>query len=124
MTEKQKKVLIVDDFGETGKILGEMFDHLHVETESVTNSEEALAKIDDNIYELVIADSRLRKVSGVSLLKRIREKNPETKVAVMSTFDTPKTQRLIISDNIDYYLPKPVKLKHLQQMLSDLRLEL
>jgi hypothetical protein len=28
-----------------------------------------------------------------------------------------------VSDGIDYYLPKPVKLKHLEKMIADLSLK-
>lgn len=124
MAKDESKVLIVDDFGDTGKILVQMFDHLHVKTESVNNPEQAFSKVSENQYKLVIADSRMPKLDGVSLLKRIRQSSPSTKVAVMSTFDSGHTQKMVVADGIDYYLPKPVKLQHLEQMLTELALKL
>lgn len=124
MSKDESKVLIVDDFGDTGKILVQMFDHLHVKTESVDNPEQAFSKVSENSYKLVIADSRMPKLDGVSLLKRIRQSSPTTKVAVMSTFDSGHTQKMVVADGIDYYLPKPVKLQHLEQMLVELALKL
>ncbi len=41
MAKQDSKILIVDDFGDTGKILGQMFDHLNVTTESTNNPEQA-----------------------------------------------------------------------------------
>ncbi len=117
-------MLIVDDFGDTGKILVQMFDHLNVKTESVNNPEQAFSKVSENNYKLVIADSRMPKLDGVSLLKRIRQSSPSTKVVVMSTFDSGHTQKMVAVDGIDYYLPKPVKLQHLEQMITELALKL
>ncbi len=117
-----KKVLIVDDFGDTGKILVEMFDHLRVPTESVDNPGDAFEKVSKHQYRLVIADSRMPKLDGVSLLKRIRERWPDTKVAVMSTFNSSNTQKLVVADDIDYYLPKPINMKHLEDIARDLAL--
>ncbi len=124
MSKQESKVLIVDDFGETGKILVQMFDHLNVATESTNSPEQAFSKISENNYELVIADSRMPKLDGVSLLKQIRRCNPETKVVIMSTFDSRHTQKVVVADGIDYYLPKPVKLQHLRKMLTELSLTL
>jgi DNA-binding NtrC family response regulator len=124
MSKQESKVLIVDDFGDTGKILVQMFDHLNVKTESVSNPEQAFSKVSENSYKLVIADSRMPKLDGVSLLKQIRKSSPSTKVVVMSTFDSGHTLKLVAADGIDYYLPKPVKLQHLEQMLTELALKL
>jgi DNA-binding NtrC family response regulator len=124
MADKQKRVLIVDDFGETAKILVDMFDHLNVATDSVDNPDQAFMKVSENHYQMVIADSRMPKVNGVSLLKQIRQTSPETKVVLMSTFDSGNTQKLVVTDGIDYYLPKPVKLAHLEKMIADLSLKL
>lgn len=122
MTKNEMKVLIVDDFGDTAKVLVEMFDHLSVRTESVDNPDSAFMKVNENHYSLVIADSRMPKLNGVSLLKQIRQTSPDTKVALMSTFDSANTQKMAVADGIDYYLPKPIKLIHLQKMITDLSL--
>ncbi len=124
MAKQDSKILIVDDFGDTGKILGQMFDHLNVATESTNSPEQAFSKISENHYKLVIADSRMPKLDGVSLLKQIRQCSPDTKVVIMSTFDSRHTQKVVVADGIDYYLPKPVKLEHLRQMLTELALKL
>lgn len=124
MSKQDSKVLIVDDFGDTGKILVQMFDHLNVATESTNNPEQAFSKVIEKHYQLVIADSRMPKLDGVSLLKQIRESSPGTKVVIMSTFNSGNTQKMVTADGIDYYLPKPVKLQHLQQMLTELALKL
>ena len=120
MPNQSKKILIVDDFGKTAKIIVEMLDHLNVASESVENSEQAFLKLRECDYDLVIADSRMPKVNGVSLLKHIRQTNPATKLAIMSTFDFGGTQRVVAADGIDYYLPKPVKLSHLEKIIADL----
>lgn len=123
MAKSDTKILVVDDFGDTGKIIVEMLGHLDISTESVNNPEQAFLKVKENSYRLVIADSRMPKLDGVSLLKRIRQSSPDTKVAVMSTFDSGQTHKLVVADGIDYYLPKPVKLQHLQQMLTELQIK-
>jgi|WetSurMetagenome_2_1015567.scaffolds.fasta_scaffold1294631_1 two-component system, NtrC family, response regulator PilR len=115
-----KKILIVDDFGSTASILAEMLNHFHVNTESAGGPEEAFLKLRDNEYDLVIADSRMPRVNGVSLLKQVRHCCPNTKIALMSTFDSVSTQRVVAIDGIDYYLPKPVKLSHLERIIADL----
>lgn len=42
----------------------------------------------------------------------------------MSTFDSVATRKLVAADGIDYYLPKPVKLQHLEAMIKELSLKL
>lgn len=120
MPNRDKKILIVDDFGDTAKILVEMLEHFHLSAESADGPEQAFLKLQENEYDLVIADSRMPKVNGVSLLKQVRDSCPNTKIALMSTFDSVNTQRVVTSDRIDYYLPKPVKLSHLERIINDL----
>jgi DNA-binding response OmpR family regulator len=122
MPEEQKNVLIIDDFGRTGKILVQMLDHLNVSSDSVESPDQAFQMVSENHYRLVIADSRMPKVNGVSLLKQIRKSNPDTKIAVMSTFDSGQTKKIVVADGIDYYLPKPVTLEQLEKLIRDLSL--
>lgn len=76
MAQKNAKVLIVDDFGDTAKILVEMFDHLNVATESANNPEQAFAKVAGHRYQVVIADSRMPKLDGVSYSSRSVSPHP------------------------------------------------
>lgn len=124
MGKKKQSVLIVDDFNESADALMQMFEHLDIGVAKADSAEEALKQIEQCKFMLVIADSRLKDRRGEKLLKEIRTKHPDTRLAVLSTFNTANTQQVVITDKIDYYLPKPVKMKHLEEMIASLGLKL
>ncbi len=69
----------------------------------------------DNYYDLVLTDLKMPKINGFELYKRIREKNPRTKFAFMTAYDSiDKAQFANYSSSIDpnSFISKPVsKLK-------------
>ena len=82
------------------------------------DSELALQSIQnhpDNYYDLVLTDLKMPKINGFELYMRIKEKNPRTKFAFMTAYDSiDKAQFANYSSSIDpnSFISKPVsKLK-------------
>jgi two-component system chemotaxis response regulator CheY len=71
--DRTKKVLVVDDSGAVRKIVRKLLVQLGYETvDEASNGAEALAKIRDTDYILVISDWNMAPMNGPALLERIR----------------------------------------------------
>jgi DNA-binding response OmpR family regulator len=112
------KILIVEDNGRTAESLRQMINLFELESEIAPDGDEAMKLLKENKYFLVIADTHMPKVSGFKLLKYIKQNYPQTPVAIISTGDSTSTRGIVVTSRADFYLPKPLKVSDLQEVLS------
>ncbi len=76
MPEK-KRILIVDDEDNDCNALSSMLNHLGFENVVIVKTgEETLNILKDGSFDLIVADLMMPGISGIKLLKRIRNSTP------------------------------------------------
>ncbi|HQQ49211.1 MAG TPA: response regulator, partial [Methanofastidiosum sp.] len=80
------RILIVDDTGDNVKLIKAMLKSLDSDIDVAVDGEEALRKMTDNDYDIVLLDIMLPKVSGIDVLKKVRERDLETPIIVMTAY--------------------------------------
>lgn len=98
------KILIVDDDSEDLKLIGETLTKEGFETVNATNGAEAIDKLEDHDFDLIILDVQMPTLSGSDLLKLLREKLSK-KVPMIYVTVVPK-EEIDVSD-VEGYLKKP-----------------
>ena len=73
------------------------------------DGEEGLDKAVKDIYDCVVLDIMLPKLSGTDILKRMREKNVQTPVIMLSALSEVETKVGHLDYGADDYLAKPFK---------------
>ena len=84
------KVLVVDDHALVRTGVAKIIDHepdLDVVAEAA-NGLEALAAFDAHRPDVTLLDLRMPIMEGVEVVRRIRERDPQAKVIVLTTYDT------------------------------------
>jgi len=114
---KKKTVLVVDDNENMAKCLSEMIEIFGLSCVSVNNGEEALRLLETEKFSLIIADSNMPKVSGLTLLKKVKKNYPDIQIAIMSTRNSEMTQNVVFKYKPDFYLTKPFKTSDIEQLL-------
>lgn len=112
------KVLIVDSNQNMASAIADIVDEFSVRCEIVTNGEEAIKRLSEEKYILVIADTHLPEMSGFSLFKHIKANYPRVPVALISSRNSELTHGLIVKDQPDFYLPKPCSTSDIGEILS------
>ncbi len=101
-------ILLVDDSEAILKMLSRLLEEKGYRVSCATSGEEALKLFRDETFNLVLVDILLPGMSGLILLKLIKEINPETDVVIVSgnasTFTAIKALRLGAYD----YIVKPI----------------
>ncbi|MEO0237350.1 MAG: sigma-54 dependent transcriptional regulator [candidate division WOR-3 bacterium] len=87
-------ILIVDDDLNRCKVLDYKLKNLGYKTTFTTNPYDALEKFKNENIDLVISDIKMREISGIELLKRLREIDPIVNVILITAFG--KTQELLL----------------------------
>jgi DNA-binding NtrC family response regulator len=78
------KILLVDDEPEMRKSLANLLRREKYETAEASGGKEAIDRIGSAAFDLVITDLRMEPMSGLELLKRVKQTNPDLEVIVVS----------------------------------------
>jgi DNA-binding NtrC family response regulator len=122
-----KSVLVVDDNASWRDLCMEIVRTLRLETHLADSGRSALDILEHHTVDIVLADVRGPGLSGIELLKTIKQKYPETDVVMMADSGTiPEALEAIRAGAYDYIsnISKPFKaddLKHLFQRLLEKR---
>ena len=114
------RVLYVED----ATFLAEAVKH-NLEKQGITvdladNGEDGLENAVSDIYDCVVLDIMLPKLSGTDILKRMREKNVQTPVIMLSALSEVETKISHLDHGADDYLAKPFKTAELAARIKAL----
>jgi len=85
---RDKPILIVDDEKNIRLTLSTSLEALGVETISAENGEEALVKLREKEFGLILLDLHMPGVDGMEVLRRVRENRPDIRIIILTAFGT------------------------------------
>ncbi len=85
MEKNGVKILVVDDEASLRVILSQVLSEDGHEVTEAASGEEALEAFKDGDYPLVITDIKMTGMSGIDLLKKIKETRPDTQVIIITS---------------------------------------
>ncbi|MEJ2236412.1 MAG: response regulator [Syntrophobacterales bacterium] len=113
------RVLLVDDEEEFVSALSERLMLRGIEVDSALNGEEALARMDEKQFEVVILDVMMPGLSGLEVLRQIKSTHPNTQVILLTghgaTREGMEGMRLGAFD----YLIKPVDIEEMLEKMKE-----
>jgi len=117
--EKQKEsILVVDDDEDIATLLSLILKKEGYDITTVQSGTSALAQIEEKSFNIVLLDVKLPDMSGLGVLKRIKEKIPETIVIMMTGFSSLESAIESLRYNVYDYLQKPFDMKKLKVMIK------
>ena len=103
------KILIVDDEKPIRDSLKMVLAEEGFTTDAAGDGEEALLKIQENSYDIVITDIKMPKLDGMQLLEAASKVSPETFFIIMTAYASVKTAIDSLRHGAFDYLIKPVE---------------
>ena len=101
------RILIVDDDPDIHALLLSSLKHMDCLADCVSSGQEALERLQCERYDLVLSDVLMPGISGLELLRRIKEQCPSTPVVVMTAQNTPENLIRAIQEKAYAYFSKP-----------------
>ena len=119
-----KRVLIVDDERKMRRVLQMMVESLGLESAATDSGEEALLLSQREHFDLVLTDVRLPGISGIELLRGLRETDATLPVIVLTAYGSvPSAVEAMKLGAFDYVV-KPFDVEALEQIVQNaLRLQ-
>ena len=103
------RILYVEDAALLANAVKHNLEKQGVTTDLANDGEIGLDKALKDIYDCVVLDIMLPKLSGTDILKRMREKNVQTPVIMLSALSEVETKVGHLDKGADDYLAKPFK---------------
>jgi DNA-binding NtrC family response regulator len=107
-------ILVVDDEIAAQRALIQALKREKYHVEGATSATEALRKLVEKNYDLVITDIRMERMDGMELMRQVRARWPDTLVIVMTAFASIDTAIRSIHEGAYDYLSKPYEVDDLR----------
>ena len=117
MNEKEH-ILIVDDDEGTRKSLALIFGKKSYIIETASTGQEALKKVQDKFFNVVLLDIKLPDVEGIELLASLKELQPDTVVIMVTGYPTMDTAMRAVNEGAAAYITKPL---NMNEVLTTIR---
>ena len=108
MAKSKASILVVDDEPAMRLLVTSILKGEGHEVTAAASGEEALQLIDRHHYHLVITDLKMPGMSGVALLERVKQDDPETAVILLTAFGTVEGAVEAMRKGAVHYLLKPL----------------
>lgn len=102
-----EKILVVDDEDVVCQSIKKILSRKGYEIENALNVEEALKKINQVSFDLVITDLMMPKTNGIELMQIIRDHYPELEVIMITGYSSIESAVKATKLGASSYLPKP-----------------
>jgi len=116
VTTGSQSILIVDDEAIIRDFLSEVLEDYDIAV--ACDGDEAIAKLKERSFDLIITDLRMPKVPGQEVVKAARELRPNAKVVVISGYSSLHTVSQSVSHGACAFLSKPFSIKELMQTVT------
>jgi DNA-binding NtrC family response regulator len=109
-----KKILIVEDKESMRRMLVEVFSEKGYSVTECPDGEEAIKKIGNELFEIVLTDLKMPKKDGIDVLKAAKGKSPDTDVIVMTAHGTVENAVEAMRIGAFDYILKPFSLSEIE----------
>lgn len=112
------KVLLVDDEEEFVKSLSERIEMRELGSDVALNGEEALAKLEEKLPDVMILDFKMPGIDGLAVLEQVKKAYPGVQVIMLTAHGTPEIEEKARELGAFDYLQKPVGIDKLTKVIQ------
>ena len=118
MSNDANKILFVDDEPDMRALLRDVLEDHAYHVTLAQNGQEALQRLSEDEYSVVLTDLRMRGMQGIALLAEIKRDFPDVNVILMTAFGSVETAIDAMKQGAYDYLMKPVKADDLLRVME------
>jgi CheY-like chemotaxis protein len=118
------KILIADDEREAIEVLYDFLSDLGHEVTTALDGAEAVQKIKECRFEIVILDLKMPRVSGEEVLRMVVKESPSAKIIITTGYsDDGQSQSRLTHPNVGAFIEKPIDLEYLEECIKKINTE-
>jgi DNA-binding NtrC family response regulator len=112
------KIMVIDD----EKIVGDMaklsLEQEGYSVETFLNAEPALKRLQEEKFDVVVTDYKMKGIDGMDVLKTVKNLYPATQVIMITAFANLDAAIEALRRDVHDFFPKPVKIKELKASIK------
>lgn len=121
--KRKLHILAVDDEPAIGESISYVLEAPHRKIVVAKDGQDALAKITKEQFDVVITDHRMPRSGGLELVRRLRQRNYEGRIVVLSAHLSPENIGTYEELAVDEIVSKPFDFEELREIISALEEE-
>ena len=114
----QQSVLSVDDDGELRELLHELISQMGHASVTAADGIDALEKMEEKQFDIVITDINMPRLNGVGLIKRIASDFSDTDVIAITGYQTEYNYTDIIALGASDFISKPINIDEFEAKIK------
>ncbi len=116
--DKKIEIMVLDDEAIVGARLQPSLEKAGYVVESFVDSREALKRLREKRYDIVVTDLKMANVDGMEIHRFAKERWPDTVVIIITGFATVETAREALQSGVYDFIAKPFKISHLREVIE------
>lgn len=118
MEDKKIDVLLVDDEAIVGNRLKPALTKIGCQVEVFEDSKEALKRIEEKEFDIIVTDIMMADVNGIQLLEYAQKKSTRTKVIMITGYATEALAREAMAKGAFDIISKPFRPNDLREVIA------
>jgi DNA-binding NtrC family response regulator len=115
--EKIPRVMVLDDETIVCERLRSTLEKSNLEVETFTDPNEAIKRIAEKFFPVLITDLKMKGLDGIEILKMVQKISSETKVIIITGFATMEKAKEALKIGAYDFIAKPFKLSQLRDLV-------
>ncbi|GAB4348819.1 MAG: response regulator [Candidatus Abyssubacteria bacterium] len=115
----QLRVLVVDDEEELVQTLVERLQLRNIDAEGVTTGSDAMERLQEREFDVVILDVKMPGIDGLDLLRRIKKLRPSLNVILLTGRGSARESEIGLEEGAFDYLVKPINIEDLIKRMKE-----
>ena len=111
-------ILVLDDVLDAANLIKRILDTKGHEVFAFTEEEDALNHARNHSVDLAILDIKLKKMSGIEVLKQLKQIDPSMHAIMLTGYPTKETARESLRLGADEYCVKPIDNEELEEKVA------
>ncbi|MGD9817372.1 MAG: response regulator [Desulfomonilaceae bacterium] len=111
-------VLVLDDEPDACNLVKRIAEGMKHKAVAFEDENEAITYCGSNEVDLAILDLKLRKMTGLDVLEKLKEFNPRIKALLLTGYPTMETAKRAFGLGVHAYLTKPIDVDDLESKIA------
>jgi len=113
-----KSVLVVDDEKNIRLTLAQALEPLGLDVETAVNGEEALQKVEEKAFHLILLDLKMPGVDGMEVLRSLCTLRPEIRIIIITAYGTVENAVDAMKLGVADFIQKPFSPKEIRDIVN------
>ena len=119
MEKLHGRVLLVDDEELFLKMLSERLEVRGLQVTSVTSGEDALARVEEQNFDVIVVDLAMPGIDGLDTLKLLKKQDPDLEIIMLTGHGTVHNGITAMKLGAEDFLEKPVDIGELLEKIGE-----